>query len=223
MKSLVQYIAARCGVTARRKDANELALEGHDFQSGLGDSFWVLYALVRSLKPDICVEIGSARGKSAGAIGLALMRNGKGKLHAIDPHCYTSWNDTNSANSLHVMLDNLERFGVSGHVEIMRTTSVAASAAWRKTIDILFIDGDHSYEGVKADWNLFLPHTTSSSVVIFHDTLWDLTSDPNLARKDMGVPRFVDELRVAGYPVVTINKDFGVSIVQPVKGGMALR
>ena len=53
------------------------------------DSSWLLYALTRSLKPRICVEIGSARGKSACAVGLALQRNGGGKLFAIDPHSAT--------------------------------------------------------------------------------------------------------------------------------------
>jgi hypothetical protein len=38
----------------------------------------------------------------------------------------------------------------------------------------------------------------------------------------MGVPRFVDDLRKQGYPVVTIDKDYGLSIVQPTKGGTPL-
>ena len=54
--------------------------------SGLGDSAWILYALARSLKPTVCVEIGSARGKSACFVGQALHENGHGKLYAIDPH-----------------------------------------------------------------------------------------------------------------------------------------
>jgi hypothetical protein len=39
----------------------------------------------------------------------------------------------------------------------------------------------------------------------------------------MGVPAFVEELRVAGYPVTTIDRDFGVSIVQPTLNGVPLR
>jgi ABC-type sugar transport system substrate-binding protein len=39
----------------------------------------------------------------------------------------------------------------------------------------------------------------------------------------MGVPRFVDELRAAGYPVITIDQNFGVSLVQPRIGGVKLR
>src|SRR5437764_11581830 len=45
--------------------------DGIDFDSGLGDSANLLYGLVRAMKPEVCVEIGSARGKSACYIGMA--------------------------------------------------------------------------------------------------------------------------------------------------------
>jgi hypothetical protein len=38
----------------------------------------------------------------------------------------------------------------------------------------------------------------------------------------MGVPAFVEELRAAGYPVITIDKDHGVSVVQARPGGASL-
>jgi predicted O-methyltransferase YrrM len=39
-------------------------------------------------------------------------------------------------------------------------------------IDLLFIDGDHSYEGVKTDWDLYSPLLKSGSCVVFHDYGW---------------------------------------------------
>jgi predicted O-methyltransferase YrrM len=206
-----------------RLQSREFYAETFDFRSGLGDSAWVLYGLARSLKPKVCVEIGSARGKSACAVGLALRRNGGGRLYAIDPHRPTSWNDTDSVDSLGILQRHLRESGAAEHVEILRQTSAEAAQAWNRPIDLLFIDGDHSYEGVKADWELFLPHLTPWATVVFHDTLWDLRPDPAIARADMGVPRFVDELRLAGYPVLTISQDFGVSLVQPCRGGVPLR
>ena len=83
-------------------------LERIPFASGLGDSVWVLYGLARSLKPEVCVEIGSARGKSACHVGLALEENGKGKLYAIDPHTKTEWNDSNSVETYEVMRQRLQ-------------------------------------------------------------------------------------------------------------------
>lgn len=205
-----------------RLRGREFFTETFDFQSGLGDSAWLLYGLARSIKPKVCVEIGSARGKSACFVGLALRRNGSGKLYAIDPHSATNWNDTDSVDSFAIITENLRKAGVTEFVEIVRKTSHEAAKCWERKIDLIFIDGDHSYEGVKADWELFLPHLSEFGVVVFHDTLWDLRPDPKIARADMGVPRFVDELRAAGYPVITIDRDFGVSLVQPRIGGAKL-
>lgn len=192
------------------------------FQSGLGDSAQLLHGLVRSAKPQVCVEIGSARGKSACYIGLALKENGQGKLYAIDPHEKTNWNDAASVDTFDLICRNLRTVGVEKQVEIVRTTSDRAALGWTKKIDILFIDGDHSYEGVKRDWEFFIPHVREFGIVIFHDTLWDLKPDPQWSRLDMGVPRFVNELRLKGYPVLTIDRDCGVSLVQPIKGGVPL-
>jgi predicted O-methyltransferase YrrM len=200
----------------------ERYVETFDFQSGLGDSAWLLYGLVRSMKPDVCVEIGSARGKSACFIGLALRRNGKGKLYAIDPHSPTNWNDTQSTDTFAIINENLRSAGVADHVEIVRQTSADARARITQPVDLLFIDGDHSYEGVKADWDLFSPLVSPFGVVVFHDTLWDLAPDAKLGRHDMGVPRFVEELRSAGYQAITINRDFGVTMIQPRIGGVKL-
>lgn len=36
--------------------------------------------------------------------------------------------------------------------------------------DVVFIDGDHSYEGVKQDIELVKPYCTSATLLIFHDT-----------------------------------------------------
>lgn len=161
------------------------------------------------MKPEVCVEIGSARGKSACFIGMALKENGHGKLFAIDPHEPTSWNDFQSIDTFEIIKSNLATLQVTNQVEIIRMTSEETAKGWTRQIDMIFIDGDHSYEGIKRDWELFVPYLTDFGVVIFHDTIWDLRPDPSWSRSDMGVPRFVDELRQQGYPVLTIDKDRG--------------
>lgn len=196
--------------------------ESIDFSSGLGDSAWLLYGLARSLKPKVCVEIGSARGKSACYIGMALRENGLGRLYAIDPHVKTSWNDSNSVETIEHITNNLNSLELGDYVEIVRENSDVAARRWNQPIDLLFIDGDHSYEGVRRDWEAFSKFLTEFGVTIFHDTLWDLAPHPEWSRSDMGVPRLVNELRREGYPVITINQDFGVSLVQGVKSGVPL-
>jgi len=210
-------------LVAMRRSVRHYALERLQIPSGLGESAWVLYSLVRSMKPHVCVEIGSAQGKSTCFIGTALRDNGVGKLYAIDPHCQTEWNDTGSVDTYPVIIRNIRRLKLQRHVQVVRETSTTAAQHWKLPIDLLFIDGDHSYEGVKHDWDAFTPFVRPFGLVIFHDTLWDLRSDPTLYRADMGVPRFVEELRAQGYPVITSERDFGVSLIQPVRSGIALQ
>lgn len=56
-------------------------------------------------------------------------------------------------------------------------------------IDFVFIDGDHSYDGVRADWMAWSPLVRPGGLVAFHDT-W-----PNGHRHEPGVVQWIDELR----------------------------
>ena len=38
-----------------------------------------------------------------------------------------------------------------------------------KKIDLLFIDGDHTYEGVKKDWEMYSPLVRKGGIIAFHD------------------------------------------------------
>ena len=128
------------------------------FFSGLGDSAaWILFGLVRALKPEVCVEIGAARGKSACYIAMALRENGRGVLHSIDPHTLTAWNDAESVDTYELFGRNVRRLGLSGFVKVQRAMSTDVMATWNAPIDVLFIGGDHSYEGVRHDWDSSRP------------------------------------------------------------------
>jgi len=202
-----------------RMMAIRLGLVTRGMNTGMGESAWLLHGLVRALKPTTCVEIGSAQGWSTCHIGLALRENFQGQLYAVDPHLPTAWNDVGAVDSLPILTRNLRRFGLQNCVSIIRATSEDAARNWDRPIDLLLIDGDHSYEGVKKDWTLFSPHLRPFGVAVFHDTTWDLHG---ANRADMGVPRFVEELRRAGHPVITIDRDCGLSMVQKIPGGVPL-
>lgn len=58
-------------------------------------------------------------------------------------------------------------------------------------IDVLFIDGDHSYEGVKADFLTYSPLVKDGGLVVFHD----ICEHPAETKCD--VKKFWDELKEA--------------------------
>jgi cephalosporin hydroxylase len=82
--------------------------------------------------------------------------------------------------------------GVELHVLEADSTdpkTLAAVQAASSYFDFAFIDGDHSYDGVRTDWLNYSPLVRSGGLVAFHDT-W-----PNYDRHEPGVVQWVDELR----------------------------
>jgi predicted O-methyltransferase YrrM len=60
-----------------------------------------------------------------------------------------------------------------------------------RTVDFLLIDGDHSYEGVRADWEMYRALLSPHGVVAFHDIV------PGAEERVGGVPRFWKEVRAS--------------------------
>ena len=54
-------------------------------------------------------------------------------------------------------------------VSWMRGRSQDLAPLWNGPIDFLFIDGDHSYEGVRRDWDEWTPHVVEQGTVVLHD------------------------------------------------------
>ncbi len=56
-------------------------------------------------------------------------------------------------------------------------------------VDFLFIDGDHSYEGVKTDFEMYSPLVKKGGIVAFHDIA------PGPEENVGGVPRFWEKIK----------------------------
>lgn len=57
---------------------------------------------------------------------------------------------------------------VSGTI-FMKGDSQEIAEKFHKKVDVLFIDGDHSYEGCRADIDSWYPHMAEHGVMLFHD------------------------------------------------------
>ncbi len=56
-------------------------------------------------------------------------------------------------------------------------------------LDFLFIDGDHTYEGVKTDFDLYAPLVKKGGIIGFHDIA------PHPPEWNVGVDKFFDEIK----------------------------
>lgn len=129
-----------------------------------------LYEL--SKKAGTIAEIGSYVGASACCFGAAARKTGRKTIVCID-----TWNNDamteGSRDTWSEFRGNTSSF--SNHVIPVRGFSTEVVEEVRKitpSLDLLFIDGDHSYEGVKADWEAYKEFLSAGSIVIFHDYGW---------------------------------------------------
>jgi predicted O-methyltransferase YrrM len=85
-----------------------------------------------------------------------------------------------------------------------------------KSIDLLFIDGDHSYEGVKKDFADYAPLVRSGGLVAFHDIV---PGGPGKHGDPGGVPTFWSELKTTHPDATELVEDWdwgscGIGVVR---------
>jgi MMP 1-O-methyltransferase len=120
------------------------------------------------------VEIGSFRGRSTVMLAKIAAHYGLGPIVTIDPHNSSILLDHQTetdASSYPSFLNAINAAGISTYVKAHVAYSTEIAKTFNDPIRLLWIDGDHSYEGAKNDLNGFLPHLVPYGVVAYHDAL----------------------------------------------------
>ena len=92
-------------------------------------------------------------------------------------------------------------------VVLIEVDSHEYAKAWDREIDLLLVDGDHTYEGVKADL-AWLDWLSIGGIVVFHDCYdWPPSPPKTVHGVCPGVNVAVEEWAVAynGMPTVTLS------------------
>jgi predicted O-methyltransferase YrrM len=103
---------------------------------------------------------------------------------------------------------------VEGNSHDTATRDQVCALLGGRPLDVLFIDGDHSYAGVKRDFDLYAPLVRSGGLIAFHDIVADDGAGPAVSGD---VPRFWQELKATRRTEEIVADDgragYGIGIV----------
>lgn len=129
--------------------------------------------LIDQHRPKVVVELGSWLGQSAIAMARSVRRWG-GTVTCVDTWAGELDDDGGSPSGrVPVMLLSFARAvveaGVSANVRIIPATTLAAASSWNGPIDFLYVDADHSHNGVLADLTAWVPFVRPGGIIAGDD------------------------------------------------------
>jgi predicted O-methyltransferase YrrM len=133
-----------------------------------------LMDLTMFVQPEhVIVEIGCYRGRSTAALATGSLMHRQNKVYSIDPHeTFTGilGGQFGPEDQRHFYANILEA-GVGEIVAAISLPSLQVARSWPdKNIGLLWIDGDHRYESVRADSDAWLPFVVDRGIIAFHGT-----------------------------------------------------
>jgi hypothetical protein len=155
----------------------------------------LLYRLAREVRSGCIVEVGAYRGRTTVALGRGSLDGHRVPVFAIEPHQpFTGvlggrFGPADAGAFYRAMLET----GCYHVVRLISLSSEQVVQGWRLPVALLWIDGDHRYEGVRRDFDSWRPYLIKGATVVLDDA-----DDPSI-----GPHRLIAELLATdGYDAV---------------------
>lgn len=153
-----------------------------------------LTALVQATKPLTILETGTNKGRSTRAIAEGLVANGEGHIYTVD------WDD-NGLMTSGAIRDN-EKPYVTQIIGKTPDVFTAPPLVDLQGIDMAFLDGDHSAEGLAADLEYVDKHRDDYCLVLIDNAT------------DAGFPGLVEYLQnYTKYPHICLHTMCGLEMM----------
>jgi hypothetical protein len=163
------------------------------------------FFLVKHQKPSTIVELGTHTGNSYFAFCQAV------KILKINTRCYAvdTWKGDEHVgyydNSIYKDVLNYNETHYSTFSTLIRKTFDDSLHQFQdETIDLLHIDGLHTYEAVKHDFFTWLPKVKKQGIILLHDT--------EVHNGDFGVWKFWNEI-APNYPIFNFVHSNGLGVL----------
>lgn len=174
------------------------------------DSTWnehlpFAFFLIELLRPASYVELGVFKGGSYNTFCQAVKEFGTGtKCSGVD-----TWEgDPHNGVYGSAVYDRLSEYQRQNYGEFSTLLKMPFDDALARfpngSIDLLHIDGYHTYEAVKHDYESWLPKMSKKGVILFHDT--------QIRRQDFGVYKLWAEI-APRYPSLEFEHGCGLGVL----------
>jgi hypothetical protein len=207
-----------------QKDLKSDLIKASAFEtSKLVESAWIGHNpfanwLILNLNPKVLVELGTHNGNSFFAFCQSVLDTGsQTRCCAVD-----TWEgDEHAGNYNNKVYEEVLRHIQSKYSvfsELIRASFDSAVDRFEDgTIDLLHIDGLHTYEAVKHDFETWRPKLSQTGVILFHDTcvrdrgfgVWKLWSELTSE-----YPNYFEFTHSYGLGVLSLDKNKRIEVIQ---------
>jgi cephalosporin hydroxylase len=150
-----------------------------------------LAEILRELRPSAICEIGAAGG------GTTFLLADASPTDALIITVDLEFTATHKAALKEFALPGQQIICLQADSHQLETVSRVKECLAGRNLDVLYLDGDHSYEGIKADFELFSPLVRTGGIIAFHDIVPDFRTRYGIETPSYvgGVPQFWSELK----------------------------